>query len=70
MLNQKVLFLEDTHQGAKPKHSVVLPPTQVVAKQDILGEALLERSSTRQKRHPLKWVASLGAHVAVLFLLL
>src|ERR1700676_246464 len=50
--------------------TVVLPPTQVAAKQDILGEALLERSSTRQKRHPLKWAGSMGAHVAVLFLLL
>ena len=69
MLNQHVFFLEDMN-GAKPKHSVVLPPTQVAAKQDILGEAMLERSSTRQKRHPLKWAVSLGAHVAVLFLLL
>ena len=69
MLNQNVFFLEDLN-GAKPKRSVLLPPTQVAAKQDILGEALLERSSTRQKRHPLKWGVSLVAHAAVLFLLL
>jgi protein TonB len=42
----------------------------MAAKQDVLAEALLEKSSTRQKRHPLKWAASLGAHAAVLFLLL
>jgi len=69
MLNQHVFFLEDMN-GAKPKRSVVLPPTQVAAQQDVFAEAMLERSSTRQKRHPLKWAASLGAHAAVLFLLL
>jgi protein TonB len=69
MLNQNVFFLEDMNR-AKLNRSVMLPPTQVAAKQDVLAEALLERSSTRQKRHPLKWAASLGAHAAVLFLLL
>jgi protein TonB len=69
MLTQNVFFLEDMNR-AKLKSSVMLPPTQVAAKQDVLAEALLERSSTRQKRHPLKWAVSLGAHAAVLFLLL
>jgi len=70
MLNQNVFFLEDPTHGIKPKVSVVLPPTKVAAKQDVFAEAMLEGSSTRQKRHPLKWAASLGAHVAVLFILL
>jgi protein TonB len=69
MLNQHLFFLEDTN-GARPKRSVVLPPTQVAAKQEVFAEAMLERSSTRQKRHPLKWAVSLGAHAAVLILLL
>jgi protein TonB len=69
MLNQHAFFLEDMN-GAKPKRSVVLPPTPVAAKQEVFAEAILERSSTRQKRHPLKWAVSLGAHAAVLFLLL
>ena len=69
MLNQQVFFLEDMN-GAKRKENVVLPPTRVAAKQDVLAEAMLERSSTRQKRHPLKWAVSLGAHVVVLVLLL
>src|ERR1700719_421435 len=68
MLNQNVFFLEDMNR-AKLNGSVMLPPTQA-AKQDVLAEALLERSSTRQKRHPLKWGVSLGAHAAVSFLLL
>jgi periplasmic protein TonB len=70
MLNQQVFFLEDTHHRAKPKISILLPPTNVAARQNIFVESMLEKSSTRQKRHPLKWVVSLGAHVAVLTLLL
>ena len=69
MSNQSVLILEDVN-GAKPKRSVVLSAMPVAAKHDLFAEAMLEKSSTRQKRHPLKWAASLGAHVTVLFLLL
>src|SRR5258706_6098270 len=69
MLNQMVLCLEDI-KGAKRKRSVVWPPRPVPANQTFFAEAILEQSSTRQKRHPLKWAASLGAHAAVLFLLL
>ena len=69
MSNQQVIFLEERND-AKPKRSVVLPATQVVAKKDVLAEAMLERSSTHQKRHPLKWAVSLGAHAVVLVLLL
>jgi protein TonB len=69
MLNQPAFFLEDLN-GATVKRSIVLPPTPVAAKHDLFAEAMLEKSSTRQKRHPLKWLASLGAHAVVLFLLL
>jgi protein TonB len=69
MLNQNVFFLEDI-QGAKPRQSVVLPPAQVASQQDVFAEAILERSSAHQKRHPLKWAVSLCAHLCVLILLL
>jgi protein TonB len=69
MLNQHVFFLEDM-PGARPRQSVVLPPTQVTSQQEVFAEAILERSSARQKRHPLKWAVSLGAHACVLVLLL
>jgi periplasmic protein TonB len=69
MLNQNVFFLEDIH-GAKPRRSIVLPPTQVASQQEVFAEAILERSSARQKRHPLKWAVSLGAHAGILILLL
>ncbi|MBZ5642418.1 MAG: energy transducer TonB [Acidobacteriia bacterium] len=70
MLNQNVFLMEDTPHGAKPKVSFVLPPPEVAAKQNLFAEAILEKSSVRQKRHPLKWAASLGAHVAILVLLI
>jgi periplasmic protein TonB len=70
MLNQNVFFLEDASHGAKQKVSVILPPTEMTANQNLFAEAILDKSSARQKRNPLKWAASLGAHAAVLILLL
>jgi protein TonB len=73
MLNQHVFFLEDPAQSgvpAKPKISVLLPPTNMSSQQNVFAEAMLDENSTRQKRHPYKWAVSLGAHVGVLFLLL
>jgi periplasmic protein TonB len=69
MLNQHVFFLEEM-QGAKPRQSVVLPPTQVEPQQEVFADAILDSSSARQKRHPLKWAVSLGAHTLVLIVLL
>jgi periplasmic protein TonB len=68
MLNQHVFFLGDM-PGASPRRSVVLPPTQA-SQQEVFADAILEGSSVRQKRHPLKWAVSLGAHLGVLILLL
>ncbi|MGD0908360.1 MAG: hypothetical protein ABSA96_12310 [Candidatus Acidiferrales bacterium] len=70
MSSQDIFVLEDALGGRTVKKSVVLPPSQVALQHDVLAEAMLETSSTRQKRHPLKWAASLGAHVGVLTLLL
>ena len=68
MLNQHVFFLGDM-PGASPRRSVVLPPTQA-SQQEVFADAILEGSSVRQKRHPLKWAVSLSAHLGVLILLL
>jgi periplasmic protein TonB len=70
-MSNNIFLLEDMHHGAVAKKtSVVLPPTQVAAQQNVFAEAMLEATSAHQKRHPLKWAVSLGAHVAVLTLLL
>lgn len=70
MLDQNVFFLEDTYRNAVPVTPVVLPPVEVASRQDVFAEAIIENSSAHQKRHPLKWAASLGAHLLILFLLL
>jgi len=71
MLNQQSFIMEAAHHGSSPsRKSIVLPPSQVAAQQNILAEAMLEATSAHQKRHPLKWAVSMGAHVAVLTLLL
>jgi protein TonB len=68
MLNQNV-FLADPNAGERPKVSITLPPTAMGTKHDVLAEALLDQTSTHQKRNPLKFLASMGAHVAILVVL-
>jgi protein TonB len=73
MSNQSVFLLEDaleSGKSAKPKIRALLPPTNMAAQQNVFAEAMLDHSSTRQKRHPLKWAVSLAAHAGVLSLLL
>jgi protein TonB len=71
MLNQQSFIMEATRHGSIPKkRSIVLRPSQVASQQNVFGEALLEATSAHQKRHPLKWAMSLGAHITVLTLLL
>jgi protein TonB len=69
MLNQPVFFLDATPRAAKTKTSVILPPSKFPAHRQVFADAILDTSSVRQKRSPLKWAASLGAHAAVLTLL-
>jgi len=71
MLNQQSFIMEAVNHGSLPgRKSIVLPPPPVAAQQNILAEAMLETTSAHQKRHPLKWAVSLGAHVAILTVLL
>jgi periplasmic protein TonB len=68
-MNQQIFFLNDIDPGVRQRRSIVLAPTHI-SRQDLFSEAILEKSSARQKRNPLKWAASLGAHVAALAVLL
>ena len=70
MSSQHIFLLEEPNQVARPKVSVTLPPTGVAGKQDVFAEAMLDQTSTHQKRNPLKFAASMGAHLAVLVILL
>ncbi len=70
MLAEQNLSLEHVYPGSKPKTSVILPPTNAAPKNGPLSEALLEDSSTRQRRSPRDWALSFVAHFAILSLLL
>ncbi len=70
MLAAQNLSLEDMYPAGRPKRSVVLPPPNAATKNGILSEALLENSTTRQRRSPKDWALSFFVHFAVLFLLL
>jgi protein TonB len=68
-MSQQIFFLNDIDSVVRPRRSIVLPPAQN-PQQDVFAEAMLEKSSTHQKRDPLKWAASFAAHLAVLTILL
>jgi protein TonB len=70
MISEQNLFLEDVYPGGRPKSSVVLPPPKMVLQNRVFAEALLENSTTRQRRSPMDWAVSFFIHFAILLLLL
>jgi len=70
MLSEQNLFLEDVYPGGRPKSSVVLPPPKIAPQNRVFAEALLENSTTRQRRSPMDWAVSFFIHFAILLLLL
>ena len=70
MLSERDLFLEDVYPGGRPKMKVDLPPPKTPLQSPVLAEALLENSTTRQRRSPMDWALSFFIHFAILFLLL
>jgi len=63
-------FLIEAEPVGSTKAHVVLPPPKVEPLHDVFAEAMLEDSSTHQRRSPFEWVASLAVHLAVLAVLL
>jgi protein TonB len=70
MLSEQNLFLENVCPGGRPKSSVVLPPSKIAQENHVFAEALLEDSTTRQRRSPMDWAVSFLIHFAILVLLL
>ena len=70
MLSEQYLFLEGVYPGGRPKSKVVLPPPKIPLQSRVFAEALLENSTTRQRRSPMDWAISFFIHFAILFLLL
>jgi len=69
MISQTQFSLGNLREIPGTTSSIVLPPAGL-RQQDVFAEAMLEKSSTHQKPNPFKWMASLGAHIAVLTILL
>ena len=70
MSTEQNLFLEDVYPGGRPKSNAILPPPKIPLQSRVLSEALLENSSTRQRRSPLDWAISFFIHFAILFVLI
>src|ERR1700693_700326 len=70
MFSEQYLFLEDVYPGGRPKGSVVLPPPKIELQNRVFADALLENSTTRQRRSPMDLAVSFFIHFAILFLLL
>ncbi len=70
MFSEQYLLLEDVYPGGRPKSGVVLPPPRIAVQNRVFAEALLENSTTRQRRSPMDWALSFFIHFAALLLLL
>ena len=70
MLSEQNLFLEDVYPGGRPKSSLILPPPKIEPQNRVFAEALLDDSTTRQRRSPMDWAVSFFIHFAILLLLL
>lgn len=70
MTDQHFLVLDDAQPSGLTRTRVVLPPPKGEPLHDVFAEAMLEDSSTHQRRSPFDWVASLTVHVAILAVLL
>jgi len=69
MQNQHMLILDETQYAPRPKH-IVLPPPAVPPLHTVFAEAMLEDTSTHQRRSPFDWIVSVGVHFAILAVLL
>jgi protein TonB len=68
--NQHVLFVGETEPAAKASAHVILVPPKVAPLHEVFAEAILEDTSSHQRRSALDLVASIGVHFAILAVLL
>jgi protein TonB len=69
-MQEQILFVTDAALAAKRRAHIILAPPRVEPLHEVFAEAILDESSTHQRRSPLDWIASIAAHFAVLALLL
>ena len=66
MSNQYAVLVEELYPDTDVKPSIVLPPPSVVPARDVFAEAMLEKTSARQKRSWLDWFVSFAIHGVLL----
>ena len=70
MLNQHMLLLDETQSASRPDQGVILPPPKGNPAHDVFAEAILDETSSHQRRSPLNWAISLSVQIAVVAVLL
>jgi protein TonB len=68
--NLNVLLIGETGPAAMARAHIVLALPKVEPLHDVFEEAMLEDTSSHQRRSALDWVASIGVHFAILAVLL
>ncbi|HXP78373.1 MAG TPA: energy transducer TonB [Verrucomicrobiae bacterium] len=70
MQSQHFLFVGEAEPAATPRAHIILAPPKVEPLRDVFAEAMLEDTSSHQRRSAFDWVASIGIHSAILAVLL
>ena len=70
MQSKHFLFVGEAEPAAKARAHIVLAPPKVDPLHDVFAEAMLEDTSSHQRRSAFDWVASIGIHFAILAVLL
>jgi protein TonB len=70
MLSEQNLYVEDVYPGGRKKNTVILAPSPINQNQRVFAEALLEQSTSRQRRSPMDWALSFVIHFVILLSLL
>lgn len=69
MQNQQILFTGEAGPAVANRARIILAPHGAQPLHEVFAEAILEDASAHQRRNPLDWIASIGAHVAIVALL-
>ena len=70
MQSQHFLFVGETEPPAMARAHIVLAPTKIEPLRDVFAEAMLEDTSSHQRRNAFDWVASIGIHFTIVAVLL
>jgi len=70
MQTHHILFLGEREPAVRKAQPVVLAPRTAEPLHEVFAEAILEDAAAHQRRNPLDWVAAIGAHFAIVALLL